>query len=76
MYCGRILRGVIFLVPALLLTLPYGLLSYFMHFAPSAVWTYWVPLGLPISTIVDFAVRVIATYDAFNVAKRLETSNA
>ena len=75
-YCGRILRGVLFLIPTVLLTLPYGLVSLGIRFDPSVVWwTYWTSLITPISRIVDFIVRVIATYDAFNLAKRQEASN-
>ena len=71
-YCGKILRGIAFLVPAVLLTIPYGFISLsilFYWFEGAAWWTYWASLIMPISKIVDFIVRVIATYDAYNVAR-------
>ena len=71
-YCGRIVRGIAFLIPAVLLTIPYGLISlsiHVNHFLP-VWWPYLTSLITPISKIVDFVVRVIATYDAYNVAKQ------
>ena len=69
-YCGRILRGIIFLIPAVLLTIPYSFISLSIYFGYSPTWwTYWTSLIAPISQITDFVVRVIATYDAYKVAK-------
>ena len=68
-YCGRILRGIIFLIPAVLLTFPYGFFYLFVHLGAPAWWPYWTYLITPISQITDFVVRVIATYDAYKVAK-------
>jgi len=67
-YCGRILRGIVFLVPAVLLAIPYPLSFYF---APSISW--WTFGWTPFAKIVDFIVRVIATYDAFKVARLTKT---
>lgn len=78
-YCGKILRGIVFLIPAVLLTIPYGLVSLSIHFhwfEYSACWTYWTALISPVSTVIDFIVRVIATYDAYNIAKQTKTGNA
>ncbi|UCG45258.1 MAG: hypothetical protein JSV58_00285 [Candidatus Bathyarchaeota archaeon] len=74
-YCGRILRGVTFLIPAILLTIPYGLMALTVHLGFPGVdwWTYWASLITPISKVVDFAVRVIAAYDAIKVAKLTRT---
>lgn len=74
-YCGRILRGTIFLIPAVLLTVPYGLVSLSVHFQwfDTAWWMYWTSLITPASRIIDFVVRVISTYDAYNVAKPTRT---
>ena len=66
-YCGRILRGIVFLIPAVLLTLPYPLSFY----AGSISW--WVLGWAPFAQIVDFIVRVIATYDAYKVARLTKT---
>jgi len=70
-YCGRIMRGIVFLIPAVLLTIPHGViyLSFYLTHSP-VWWSYWTSLFTPISKIVDFVVRVIATYDAYNVAKQ------
>jgi TM2 domain-containing membrane protein YozV len=71
-YCGRILRGIVFLIPAVLLTIPYGLVS-LIYYGPSpTLFSYWTLLGTPISRIVDFVVRVVSTYDAYKVAKPTE----
>ena len=77
-YCGKILRGIVFLIPAVLLTIPYGIISlsiYFHWFDYSAWWTYWTALISLISKIIDFVVRVIATYDAYNIAKLTRTED-
>jgi hypothetical protein len=77
-YCGKILRGIVFLVPAVLLTIPYGIISLsilFHWFDYSAWWTYWTALISLISKIIDFVVRVIATYDAYNIAKLTRTED-
>jgi TM2 domain-containing membrane protein YozV len=72
-YCGRILRGIVFLIPAVLLTIPYGLISLYIYFDLSPTWfSYWTSLITPISRIVDFVVRVVSTYDAYKVAKSTE----
>ena len=73
-YCGRILRGIVFLVPAVLLTIPYSILSLSVYFDHVGTWwTYWSSFVTLISKIVDFVVRVIATYDAYKLAKLTKT---
>jgi TM2 domain-containing membrane protein YozV len=75
-YCGRTLRGIVFLIPAVLLTIPYALISLSIHFSwfgPLTQWlTYWSSLVTIVSKIIDFLVRIIATYDAYNVAKLIK----
>lgn len=74
-YCGRILRGIVFLIPAVLLTVPYGIISLSVYFDHTATWwMYWSSLITPISKIIDFLVRVIATYDAYRVAELTKTA--
>ena len=68
----------IFLLPSLLLSVLYAFLT-LSGSSGLPVWWYYLyifTVDAPTSTVVDFAVRVIATYDAFKVAKRLEVSNA
>jgi len=75
-YCGRILRGIIFLIPAVLLTIPYSIasLAVYLDFGRTEPWRYWVyGLNPLISKIIDFIVRVIATYDAYKVARLTKT---
>ena len=75
-YCGRILRGIVFLIPAVLLTIPYSIASlyFYLPFDRFELWRYWVyGLNPLISKTIDFIVRVIATYDAYKVAKSTKT---
>ena len=58
-YSGRILRGILFLIPATLLSLQVITPVYYQ-----VAW-YWTPTV----KILDFIVRVIATYDAYNIGK-------
>lgn len=69
-YCGRIFRGIVFLVPNLLLSILNYLPLYFVHDSGA----YWLLSAVPnlLGQIVQFAVRIIATYDAYNVAKSTE----
>jgi TM2 domain-containing membrane protein YozV len=69
-YCGRIFRGIVFLVPTLLLSILNYLPLYFVHDSGA----YWLLSTVPglLGQIVQFAVRIIATYDAYNVAKSTE----
>jgi hypothetical protein len=69
-YCGRILRGIVFLVPNLLLSFWAYLPYYFVQDSGAYLFLSTVP-GL-VSQIVQFIVRIIATYDAYNVAKSTE----
>lgn len=62
-YCGRILRGIIFLVPAVIVAV--------LWYYPGAIWHY-TAVGYSFSFtshVVDFMVRAIATYGAYNIAK-------
>ncbi len=69
-YCGRIPRGIVFLIPAVLLTFPYGFFYQFVQLGQvPGWWPYWTSLITPLSKIIDFVVRVIATYDAYKLAK-------
>ena len=69
-YCGRILRGVIFLIPAVILTFPYFIISWYAYLDYYDYWRIWWPaLQYPISKVIDLIVRVVATYDAYRVAK-------
>ena len=72
-YGGRILRGIIFLIPAVLLTIPYSFASLSVYLdlgRIEPIWRYWVfGLNPLFSKIIDFIVRVIATYDAYKIAK-------
>jgi TM2 domain-containing membrane protein YozV len=73
-YCGRILRGIVFLIPAVILTVPNFFMSLFyfgVDFPPFwlAGWTY---LFTFLSKTVTFIVRVIATYDAYKVAESIK----
>jgi TM2 domain-containing membrane protein YozV len=73
-YCGRILRGIVFLIPAVLLTIPYGVFYLIFRLDPIAgSWfAYWSSLASVMLKITDFIVRVIATYDAYKIAKLTE----
>ena len=73
-YCGRILRGVVFLIPAVLLTIPHSLNLLIVAFRWSppeiASWLQtWYAFITPIDRTIDLIVRVIATYDAYRIAK-------
>ena len=80
-YCGRILRGLVFLIPAVLLQFPYPLI-YIPTYLQWVNYTYWSPLlsvvGVlqsPITKLVDLIVRAIATYDAYKLAKSTEAAS-
>ena len=62
-YCGRILRGIVFLIPAVLLTIQYPAIFYSGYISWWTIW--WTTL----ERIIDFVIRVIATYDAYYIAK-------
>lgn len=73
-YCGRILRGVVFLIPALLLTIPSPLQSLSLYFDyTTTTWIYWISVFPVVSKVVDFIVRVVATYDAYRIARLTRT---
>ena len=70
-YCGRILRGIVFLLPAFLLML----LDFFYSFAAAGSYrgmNIWVLFDAPISQTVQLFVRIVATYDAYNIARTTE----
>jgi len=72
-YCGRIFRGIVFLLPAFLLML----LDYFYGFAGSyRGMNLWVLFATPINQTVQLVVRIIATYDAYNIARTTETDKS
>jgi len=66
-YAGRILRGIVFLIPAVILVIPYPALYY------SGIISWWTIWWTSIERIIDLVVRVIATYDAYNVARLTKT---
>jgi len=73
-YCGRILRGIIFLVPSILLAIPQLMLSLSIYWFGSAqFWTPWSYLYTFAYQITEFIVRIIATYDAFTIAQHTKT---
>jgi hypothetical protein len=78
-YCGRILRGLVFLIPAVLLTIPNAVIYLSFHFnwieypVWLSVWSYL--LGL-ISKVVDFIVRAISAYDAYRIAELIEDAQS
>jgi TM2 domain-containing membrane protein YozV len=65
-YCGRILRGIVFLVPSLLLVLLDSFLGFNINYGGINLWIFY---ATPVNQIVEFAVRIVATYDAYNLAK-------
>ena len=72
-YCGRIARGIVFLTPAVLLTVPYAAISLALYSHLFGIQSTWFSvlsslIGL-ISQVVNFIVRVIATYDAYKIAQ-------
>jgi len=75
-YCGRILRGLVFLIPAVLLTIPNAVIYLSFNFDwiefPFGWLTTWSCLLGLISKVVDFIVRAISTYDAYRIAKLIE----
>ena len=78
-YCGRILRGIVFLIPAVLLTVPNAAiyLSFYFNWIEYPVWlAAWSYLLGFISKIVDFIVRALATYDAYRIAKTIEVAQS
>ena len=58
-YSGRIIRGILFLIPSVILSVPI--------IVPVIHWISWY--WTPIAKITDFIVRVIATYDAYRIGK-------
>lgn len=73
-YCGRIVRGIVFLIPAVFLTIPYFIVAWQDYLNYITWWRVWWPaLNYPIFAIVDFILRVIATFDAYKVAKSTKT---
>jgi len=71
-YCGRILRGLVFLIPAVVLTIPNAViyLSLQFNWIDYPFWlSTWSNLLMLISKVVDFIVRALATYDAYRIAK-------
>jgi len=69
-YCGKILRGIVFLVPEVLLVALGALIQYgvqFNCFGSTIAASLWALVSL-ITKIVDFAVRAVSTYDAYHVA--------
>jgi hypothetical protein len=79
-YCGGIRRGLVFLIPAILLQVPYAFIYLFHPYD----WTGFSilftlsfvligPVG-PVSQVVDFLVRAVATYDAYKIAKPAEAA--
>jgi len=78
-YCGRILRGLVFLIPAVLLTVPNAAIYLSFHFnlVEYPVWlTTWSYLLGLVSKMVDFIVRALATYDAYRIAKSIEATQS
>jgi TM2 domain-containing membrane protein YozV len=73
-YCGRILRGIVFLVPAFLLTIPYTLAYMSITYYHVELWRIWIDGYAFISGAIDLTVRVVATYDAYKVAKLTKTA--
>ena len=73
-YCGRIARGIVFLAPAVFLSVPNAAMSlalYFHLFGYQTTWlTVWSSLIGLISQVSNFIVRVIATYDAYKIAQK------
>jgi hypothetical protein len=77
-YCGKILRGLFFLIPAILLQVPYPfiyLYAYFQSTYYATVLTYWSSLFPLVSKLVDLIVRAAATYDAYRIAKSVEVKS-
>ncbi len=79
-YCGRILRGLVFLIPAILLTFPYPFIYLSAHSLRSTYFvellTSWSSIMPFVSKLVDFIVRAIATYDAYKIAKPVEPTTS
>jgi hypothetical protein len=76
-YCGKILRGLFFLIPAILLQVPYPALYLLNNWtAYPSLFTSWAFLIGPVSQMVDFIVRAIATYDAYKMAKLTEAAQS
>jgi hypothetical protein len=71
-------KGNSFPYSTVLLTIPYGIISLFTQspwFEYSSWWSYWFSLLSLLPKAIDFIVRVIATYDAYNVAKLTGTED-
>jgi TM2 domain-containing membrane protein YozV len=70
-YSGRILRGIAFLIPGVLVTLPQILIQLSLYRIGSIppLYTFWTAFYAFFNPAVDFVVRAFATYDAYNVAK-------
>ena len=78
-YCGKILRGFFFLIPAILLQVPYPFIylsTYFQLTYYATVVTYWYSLLPLVSQLVDLIVRATATYDAYKIAKSTEAARS
>lgn len=78
-YCGRILRGFFFLIPAILLQVPYPFIYLLNLRAWTAIPTLLIPWSVlmgPLSQVIDFIVRAIATYDAYKIAKSTEAAQS
>jgi TM2 domain-containing membrane protein YozV len=77
-YCGRILRGLAFLIPAIVLQVPYPFIylsTYFQSTYYSTALTYLSSLLPLVSKLVDLIVRAIATYDAYGIAKSFKAES-
>lgn len=76
-YCGKILRGLCFLIPAILLQVPYPFIYLFAFFQSpyyGTVLTYWSSLLPLVSQLLDLIVRAVATYDAYKIARSTEAA--
>ena len=77
-YCGRILRGIVFLIPGMLVTTPnfiFSALQFWFNIRGLEMWPYY-DLYSVLYKMIDFIVRVIATYDAYRIAKSVEDAQA
>ena len=76
-YCGKILRGILFLVPAVLLHVPYPfiyLAAFFQSDYYATLLTYWSSLLPLVLQLVDLVVRAAATWDAYRIAKSTQVA--
>jgi TM2 domain-containing membrane protein YozV len=72
-YCGRIMRGIIFLVPAVILAIPQLMISLSIYWFSASVWVPWTYACTFAAQITNFIVRIIATYDAHYIAQQTKT---